>query len=252
MELSGLRPGAAYLSMNSNKLENFFAAEQSLQLSQNTEINLNSDGSQADIHGSVLVDNAPQQRFPSDDPAAPFVEGLIFKSPQTGKYYFSAISRKGEFSLTGFPFESGTYDLTISDGDKFLITSVEIDKREIPGNSATISTGQPLTLTIHATRADCTVKGFALKDGKPLAGTMLILVPQDATQQAALFHRDQSDSDGSFTMSPIFPGRYTLLAIENGWDLEWANPAILFKYLPNGIPITLKPSDVVSRNPKVE
>ncbi len=30
------------------------------------------------------------------------------------------------------------------------------------------------------------------------------------------------------------PGAYTLLAIENGWELEWANPAVLESYLPQG------------------
>jgi hypothetical protein len=53
-------------------------------------------------------------------------------------------------------------------------------------------------------------------------------------------------------MAPIFPGRYTLLAIENGWDLEWSNPAILAKYLPNGRPIELLPNAAVTFNAKVQ
>jgi hypothetical protein len=47
-------------------------------------------------------------------------------------------------------------------------------------------------------------------------------------------------------MTPIFPGRYTLLAIENGWDLEWASASVLFRYLPSGLPVDLKP-DAIAR-----
>ena len=53
-------------------------------------------------------------------------------------------------------------------------------------------------------------------------------------------------------MSPLFPGRYLLLAIENGWDLEWADPAILFRYLPNGQPVDLAPAASLSLNAKVQ
>jgi hypothetical protein len=81
---------------------------------------------------------------------------------------------------------------------------------------------------------------------------MILLVPQDPGQNPALLHRDQSDSDGSFSMSPIFPGRYTLLAIENGWDLEWSNPAVLFQYLPNGQPLELKSNATAELNAKVQ
>jgi hypothetical protein len=32
----------------------------------------------------------------------------------------------------------------------------------------------------------------------------------------------------------VLPGKYTLLAIENGWDLEWANPTVLQRYMSKG------------------
>jgi hypothetical protein len=68
----------------------------------------------------------------------------------------------------------------------------------------------------------------------------------------SLYHRDQGDSDGSFLMSPLFPGRYTLLAIENGWDLEWSDPDVLFRYLPTGQPVVLAPGASLTLNAKVQ
>lgn len=63
---------------------------------------------------------------------------------------------------------------------------------------------------------------------------MVILVPQDAENNEAVFRRDQSDSDGSFTLTAIPPGTFTVLALENGWELEWTNPRVLQRYLPGG------------------
>jgi hypothetical protein len=52
-----------------------------------------------------------------------------------------------------------------------------------------------------------------------------------------LFRRDQSDSDGTFTLPNVLPGQYTLLAIENGWDLEWSNSSALLPFMKEGKPI---------------
>ena len=68
---------------------------------------------------------------------------------------------------------------------------------------------------------------------------MILLVPQDPENNLPLFRRDQSDSDGSFTLSSVLPGRYTLLALENGWDLRWGDAAVLKPFLANGEPIVV-------------
>ena len=47
------------------------------------------------------------------------------------------------------------------------------------------------------------------------------------------------NSDGSFTLQNVLPGPYTLLALENGWDLEWSRPDVLQPYLANGTPIVV-------------
>jgi hypothetical protein len=63
---------------------------------------------------------------------------------------------------------------------------------------------------------------------------MIVLVPSDPVHNQSLFRRDQSDSDGTFTLASVKPGKYTLLAIANGWDLEWMNPAVIKPYLLAG------------------
>jgi len=78
------------------------------------------------------------------------------------------------------------------------------------------------------------VDGFALRDDQPFAGAMVVLVPHDPANNTPLFRRDQSDSDGSFTLPNVVPGLYTVIALANGWDLEWSNPAVLQPYLKSG------------------
>ena len=40
--------------------------------------------------------------------------------------------------------------------------------------------------------------------------------------------------------------------MEDGWDLEWADPAVLFRYLPNGQRIEVPHDGAVTSNVKVQ
>jgi hypothetical protein len=79
-----------------------------------------------------------------------------------------------------------------------------------------------------------TLDGVALKGGKPFAGALVLLSPEQAEDNLVLLRLDQSDSDGSFTLHDIVPGKYTLLALADGWVLEWAKPEVLRPYLAGG------------------
>ena len=149
----------------------------------------------------------------------------------------SQINAKGEFSLA---VPAGKYTVDIAPPAFAHIASLQATGADVSANSITLSPGASVQLNARALQADATVSGIALKNGRPFAGAMIVLVPEDSTQGAALFHRDQSDSDGTFLMSPVYPGRYTLLAIENGWDLEWSKLSVLFPHLAAGTPLQVK------------
>ena len=65
-------------------------------------------------------------------------------------------------------------------------------------------------------------------------GAMVLLVPKDPELNDELFRRDQSDLDGSFSIRSVIPGSYTIVAIENGWDLDWAKPVVIERYCLHG------------------
>jgi hypothetical protein len=78
------------------------------------------------------------------------------------------------------------------------------------------------------------VQGTATRAGKGFAGAMVVLVPRNIEGNYDLFRRDQSDLDGTFLLRSVVPGSYTLLAIENGWDLDWSQPGVMAAYLRHG------------------
>jgi hypothetical protein len=37
----------------------------------------------------------------------------------------------------------------------------------------------------------------------------------------------------------VLAGQYTVVAIEDGWKIDWAEPAVIARYLPGGLAVTV-------------
>jgi hypothetical protein len=72
---------------------------------------------------------------------------------------------------------------------------------------------------------------------------MVLLVPASGGNLQDS-RRDQSDSDGTFTLGRIVPGKYVLMAIEDGWDLELENEEVLRPYRERGKPVEVGAEEV--------
>jgi hypothetical protein len=143
----------------------------------------------------------------------------------------------GEFSFAAVP--PGTWELWIASAGKMLpVLSTTSGGKTSTGNLVTVADRQ-LTLTGTVMAAETRVEGMVKKNGKAMAGAMVVLVPQNPEANLDRFARDQSDSDGSFSLRDVAPGRYTVVAIEDGWELEWSRPEVIGRYLPRGIGVTV-------------
>jgi len=111
----------------------------------------------------------------------------------------------------------------------------------VTGRTIEIKGPGPVQLTILTASGLGKVEGTVMRDDKPVAGAMVVLVPEDPVNNRPLFRRLQTDSDGSFTAARVLPGKYTVVAIEDGWTLEWANPAVMSPYIPKGEALDVKP-----------
>lgn len=77
----------------------------------------------------------------------------------------------------------------------------------------------------------------------PAPGIFLLLIPTGPFESAPRrFWRQQSDLDGSFSISGLASGSYTLFAIDDGWTLDWQLPHALDRYLPAAAHITIPDS----------
>jgi hypothetical protein len=100
---------------------------------------------------------------------------------------------------------------------------------------------EPVTMTATITDANATVSGFATRQGTPASGIFVLLVPSNMRTMHGRLQPNQSDSDGSFNFQNVGPGAYTVVAIERGWKLNWAQPEALAPYLSRGLKVTVDP-----------
>ena len=107
---------------------------------------------------------------------------------------------------------------------------------EVHGNRITVGSDSVLLAATLAS-GSATVNGFARRDGKGVGGLLILLVPNDPNASEDLVRLDQSDSDGSFTLQQVVPGSYTIVAIENGWGLEWSKPDVIARYRAHGLKV---------------
>jgi len=165
---------------------------------------------------------------------------VFLRNLSTGQGFTTDASATGEFSFKDNPVETGSFELMVGAPDLF-VRSLSSSDVKIVGRSFQIASAKDVSITINASRGTGRVTGVALRNDKPVSGAMIVLAPLDLGSNPALFRRDQSDSDGTFSLNAVVPGRYTLMAIEYGWDLEWANPDVLKKYLDRGESIEIMP-----------
>jgi len=90
------------------------------------------------------------------------------------------------------------------------------------------------SISITLVPGDAQVNGVVNRAGKGVAGAMVVLVPKNPDLHRDLFRRDQSDLDGTFSLQGVVPGSYTVLAIDDGWNLDWSEPAVIAAYLKGG------------------
>ncbi len=113
----------------------------------------------------------------------------------------------------------------------FFLNSVTVEGAKVQGTTIEVRGAGSLRFAIVLSNGSSQVRGKVLSDGNPVAGALVLLVPEDFENHPQLFRRDESNSDGTFALPPVPPGRYVAIALLHGWDIEWARPEVLKPYL---------------------
>jgi hypothetical protein len=143
------------------------------------------------------------------------------------------VDPKGE--VVSQQIAAGRYEVLVWGAEKpYSIAHMAADGAEVSGHTLTVPAAASLSISLALVGGSAEIQGSVKRAGKAFAGAMVVLVPKNPDVDRDLFRRDQSDLDGTFALRDVVPGSYTLLAIDNGWDLDWAQPGVIAAYLKHG------------------
>jgi Carboxypeptidase regulatory-like domain len=193
-------------------------------LQDRQEIDASSGEALSNITASVHVlgeETVPRELF------------VILREAQRRGGVFGEMSNNGEVQFQNV--SPGTYSLMAgSQNDAYAVVKIASEGHEIPGHTLKVPAGATMSLSLTLASGSGRVEGIAKRDGKGIAGAMVVLVPKHSDANLELFRRDQSDLDGTFVLQGVVPGAYTVIAIADGWDLDWSRPGVLAKYVGHG------------------
>lgn len=151
------------------------------------------------------------------------------------------LQKDGTFQFAAV--QPGTYRIGVNlHTGGYFVQKVSAKEAKTSGREITIANGNDVDMTITLGHGLGRVAGVAQLDGKPAPDLMVLLVPESGQEMEEHSRMDQSDSDGTFTLGGILPGEYILLAIKDGWDMEWAKPGVLRHYLQAGQKLSIGPN----------
>ena len=220
-------------------------------------INIESDGAVKEKHSTVVNVTADMEFDVDAVSPAPSIRGVVQEdgglnlTPQAfvllwnlrrNEALEAAIDNKGQFEFTPDLLAPGDYSVFVASGLNSTIGNLSATGAQVEGQTIRVSTSKPIELKIELSTRLSTINGIARRKIEPVAGAMIILVPESPQKNLPLFRRDQSDSDGTFTLHDVLPGRYKILAIENGWDVEWADMALFKARLDRAPSIEVAPN----------
>jgi len=205
-------------------------------------VDLTKDGEQVDISKSDALSSVKVSLQIPDEAVIPRYLTVGLRSGSREMVASRAVDAKGAVELQRVP--TGRYEVVVwSPGKTYSIAHLAADGAEVSGHTLMVAPGSSPAVSLTVASGSMDIQGIVTRAGKGFAGAMVVLVPNNPEIDRDLFLRDQSDLDGTFLLRGVVPGAYTLLAIENGWDLDWAQPGVIAAYLKHGRRITVGKQD---------
>ncbi|MGB8009801.1 MAG: carboxypeptidase-like regulatory domain-containing protein [Terriglobales bacterium] len=197
-----------------------------VNLSSGGELDLSSGRSLSQVKAAVQVEGGGS--LPG--------EMQILLRPGKGTPKIAQVDAKGIAEF--LDLTAGKYDVQASSpSQRLAVVRMATEAGAVSGHVLNVPAGASLSIALSIAGGSVTVEGYAKRNGKPVAGAMIVLVPKNAEGDRDRFRRDESDLDGSFKLRDVISGSYSVIAIEDGWDLDWAEPAVLAQYLKRGEPV---------------
>jgi hypothetical protein len=228
-----------HLRLNINESQNGRQTAHWLQdvdSSQNAEISVAPQAANASVTGIVK---------PPGTAAMPRQCVISVRLRETGENHAAQIGEDGSFEIPQQQIlRPGAYDVFLSNCPLYHVERVTSPTPSVKfsGRGFELAPGEAVRLIVELGAGLGRLDGMVLRDGKPASGVMVLMVPADGPVSPFLIQRNQSNTDGSFFWTAIRPGKYTLVAVDNLWNLEWAKPEVLKPLLAHGETIQIEPN----------
>jgi Carboxypeptidase regulatory-like domain len=229
--LSGVAPGQYEFQVQSAAPEGRAARFGSVQLSSSDlTVDASTLPAVSGVSGKVVL---------AGGGALPAGATLSLNSQASGAASSSPIRSDGSFHLGAAA--PGSYEISVSTpGAELVVTHLKINGTTSNGSLLTLGSDN-VDVVVTATAPIANVSGSVQRSGKAASGVFVLLVPANAGDGGVAPLPNQSDSDGSFVFEHVPAGRYTAIAIEQGWTLDWSLPQVLAPFLARGIAVTVAP-----------
>jgi Carboxypeptidase regulatory-like domain len=229
MEVDGLRPGLSSVEIITGKPGKAFGSDEVKK-----SVRVDPAGGQTIDVGGIAPSGVVSGTVKLEGNASVPPGVLVFlREESNGRAFRQDVDSAGNFRFFADELEPGVYEVSSAAPGGLELRSVSASGTKVTGRKIEIGNGSDLRLTLTLARGvNAGVKGIVERGGKPAPGMMVVLVPEDL-RDLAEYRRDQSDSDGSFSMDLVSPGKYTVVALKD-WDLEWGNPEVIQGYLAGG------------------
>lgn len=224
-EVAGLPPGELTLVVTTNKANEWISRSIEVDGRFEGAIDAAALPATAKVAGRVFLPGANAARggtLSLTSTSSTTLPGVTTPLEEDGTFNFSRI-------------QPGTYRMQVNvpPGD-YYVQKVIAKEAKTSGREIIITGGDDVDLTVTLGQGQGQVTGVVQLEGKPVAGVMVLLVPESGLEMEEDSRMDESDSDGTFSLSGILPGDYVLLAMKDGWDLEWSKSDALRPYLSAG------------------
>jgi hypothetical protein len=196
-------------------------------------IDLSKDGEELDTSGSEALSTVKVSVQVRGEATLPSRLMVGLRSGHRVGTVWQPINPKGEAELP--QVAAGRYEVVVQgSGSRYSIAHMSAEGAEVSDHSLTVAAGSSPSISLTLVGGSVEVQGTVKRAGKGFGGAMVVLVPKNPEMNRDLFRRDQSDLDGTFSLRGVVPGSYTVLAIEDGWELDWSQPNVIAVYLKGG------------------
>ncbi len=216
-----------------------FASAQGRRVIARQTVDVADDPANVELDASRMAKVRMKLNVRGAKPGETIVAGLLNYGEQWGPR--GTLDSKGEVQFGAVA--AGLYTVSIAGPDSRIQISPEsivAEGARVRGDLVELPESGQVTLTVNANAESERVNGRVYKEGRPVSGMTVVLIPARSEASFISYRIDQSDSDGSFKWRDVPPGEYLMFAFEDGASWDYMDESVMRGFRSLGQPLTVR------------